>query len=103
VTPSPSEEIHLEPVSNGSTPDNGQMLVLQRVSHPYFFPIVECTIVCLPHHVGKLSEGEFHMLQANVQLFISTAQVQPIVDLIFCVIIVVGYLQQQREQFNHYN
>ena len=47
------------------SPDNGPMLLLQKPSHPYFLPVVEGTKVGLPHHFGKLLQGEFCLLQAD--------------------------------------
>jgi len=41
------------------------MLLLQEPSHPYFLPVVERTIVGLPHLFGKLRHGEFGLLQAD--------------------------------------
>jgi hypothetical protein len=35
-------------------PDNRPMLLLQRPCHPYFLPLVECTLLGLPHPFGKL-------------------------------------------------
>jgi len=75
-------------------PDYGPMLLLQEPSHPYFLPLVERTIVGLPHPFGKFLQGEFSLLQADWRYAICTAQVQRIVALIICIILVVGQLRQ---------
>jgi len=74
------------------------MFYLEESSHPNFLPLVECTIVGLPYPFGKLLQGEFGLLQADCRFPFCTAQVQRIVALIICIIIVVGHLRQ-RGQF----
>jgi len=46
-------------------PDTGPMLLFKTLSHPYCFPLVERTVVCLPHSVGKLLQAEFSLHQAD--------------------------------------
>jgi len=70
------------------------MLFLEEPSHPYFLPLVERTIVGLPHPFGKLLQGEFGLLQADWGFTLCTAQVRRIVALIICIIFVVGNLRQ---------
>jgi hypothetical protein len=45
--------------------DSGPIVLLEKPSHPYFLPLVECTKVWLPDPFGKLLQGEFHFLQAS--------------------------------------
>jgi len=75
-------------------PDNGPMLLLEKPRHPYCLPLVERTIVGLPHPFGKLLQGELRLLQANWGFAFSTAQVRRIVALLSCIIFVVGQLRQ---------
>jgi len=75
-------------------PDNRPLLLLEKLCHPYFLPLVECTVVGLFHPFGKLHQGELRVLQANWGFAFCTAQVRQIVALISCIIFVVGYLQQ---------
>jgi len=70
------------------------MLFLEEPSHPYFLPLVERTMVGLPHPFGKLLEGEFGLLQADWGLTLCTAQVRRIVARIICITFVVGNLRQ---------
>jgi len=70
------------------------MLFLEEPSHPYFLPLVERTIVGLPHLFGKLPQGDFGSLQADWEFTLCTAQVQQIVTLIIGIIFVVGNLRQ---------
>jgi len=63
-------------------PDNGPMLLLEKPRLPYFLPLVEHTIVGLPHPFGKLLQGELRLLQANWGFACSTAQVRRIVILL---------------------
>jgi len=72
--------------------DNGPMLLFQKLNHPFFFPLVEHTIVSLPHPVSKLHPGEFRLVQADWRFPFCAAQVQRIVTLIILIIIVVGHL-----------
>jgi hypothetical protein len=65
--------------------DYGPMLFLQEPSHPYFLALVECTKVRLRLPFGKLLQGEFHLLQADWGLAVSTAQVRRIIALIICI------------------
>jgi len=74
-------------------PENGLMLILNP-SHPYFLPLAECTVVGLPHSVGKLLQQEFGLLEGDSQFAFSTARVQHIIDNLICIIIVVRNLQQ---------
>jgi len=76
-------------------PDYGPMLFLEAPSHPYFLPLVENTIVGLPHPFGKLLQGEFCLLQADWGFTRCTAQVRRIVVLIICIKIVIGNLGQR--------
>jgi len=55
--------------------DNGPMHLLEKPCHPYFLPLVECTVVGLPHSFGKLLQGELHLLQANWGFAFCAAQV----------------------------
>jgi len=57
------------------------MLLLEEPSHPFFLPLVERTIVGLPHLFGTLLQGEFGSLQADWGLTLCTAQVLQIVSL----------------------
>ena len=75
-------------------PDYGKMLFLKEPSHPYFLPLVERTIVGLPHPFGKLLQGEFGLLQADWQFAFCTAQVRRIIAPIISIIIVVEHLRQ---------
>jgi len=75
-------------------PDYGPMLLLQKSSHPYFLPLVECTVICLPHRFGKLREEEFGLLHTDWQLAFCTTQFWGIITPIICIIIVVGNLRQ---------
>ena len=75
-------------------PDNGPMLLLEIPRHPFFLPLVECTVVGLAHHFGKLLQWEFSLLQADWWFAICTAQVRQIVALITYILLVVGHLQQ---------
>jgi hypothetical protein len=61
------------------------MLLLEKPSHPYFLPLVECTQVGLPHPFGKLLQGELHFLQADWGFAFSPGQVQRIIALILCI------------------
>jgi hypothetical protein len=45
--------------------DNGPMLLFEKLSHPYFLPLVECSKVGVPHSCGKLLHREFRSLQDN--------------------------------------
>jgi hypothetical protein len=44
---------------------NGLLLFLAEPSHPYFLPLVESTLVDLPHQCGTLLQGKFSFLQAD--------------------------------------
>jgi len=75
-------------------PDNGPMPLLEKFRHPYFLPLVECTVVGLPHPSGKLLEGELCLLQADWEFAFCDAQVRRIVAPISCIIFVVRHLRQ---------
>ena len=62
--------------------DNGPNLFLEKPSHPSFLPLVEHTKVRLPHSIGKLLQGEFHLLQADCSCAFSPTQVRRIIALI---------------------
>jgi len=68
------------------------MLVLEKPSHPYFLPLVECPKVGLPHPFGKLLQGEFRLLQADWGFAFSPAQVGRIIALILCITFVIRNL-----------
>lgn len=72
--------------------DNGLMLDLAIPHHPYILPPVECTAVGLPHPVGKLPQGELHFLHAKCGFAYRSAQVQPMVAVIGCIMFVIGHL-----------
>jgi len=74
--------------------DNGPMLLVENPRHPYFLPLVECTVVGLPHPFGKLLQGEHRLLQANWGLAFCTAKIRQIVALLSSIIFVVGHLRQ---------
>jgi hypothetical protein len=63
--PSPSAGVHLNAISNSSVLGNRPMLLLEKLSHPYFLPLVECTKIGLPHPFGKLLQGEFRLHRAD--------------------------------------
>jgi hypothetical protein len=65
--------------------DNGLMLLLEKPSRPYFLPLLECTTVGLPHPFGKLLQGEFRLLQTDLDCALSAAQVGRIIALIICI------------------
>jgi len=71
------------------SPDYRPMLLLQEASDTYFLPLVERTIVGLPHSFAKLLYGEFGLLQADWRFTFCTAQVWLIMALIICIIIVM--------------
>ena len=75
--------------------DDGPMLLLKKALHPYLLPLVECTLIGLPHPFGKLLQRELCLLQANWGFAFSTALVRQIVALISCITFVVGHLRQQ--------
>jgi hypothetical protein len=79
------------------------MLLLEKPSQPSFLPFVECTKVRLPHPVGKLLQGEFRFLPAEWGLAFGPAQVQRIVTLIICIVLVIGNLHQWRQIYNPCN
>jgi len=81
-------------------PDNGPMLLLQNLGHPFFLPLVKCTIVGLPHLFGKWIHGEFCLLQADWWFALCTAQVEGIISLVIWIIIVVGNHQQWGHMHN---
>ena len=56
-------------------PDNGPMLLLGKLCHLYFRPLVECTVLGLPQPVGELLQSEFGLLQANWGFAFWTSQV----------------------------
>jgi hypothetical protein len=66
------------------------MIVLVEPNHPHLLPLVEHSIVGLPHHFGKLLQGGFSFLQADSGFTLCTAQVRQIVTLNICVIFVIG-------------
>jgi hypothetical protein len=66
------------------------MLFLEKPIHPDFLPLVEHSIVGLPYPLGKLLQGGFGWLQATREFTLCTAQVQLIVNLITCIILVLG-------------
>jgi len=74
------------------SPDNGPMLPLEKPSHPYFLPLVECTKVGLPHPFDKLLQGEFRLLQADWGFTFSPAQARRIIALIICIEFVIRNL-----------
>ena len=82
-------------------PDYGPMHFLEEPSHPYIVPLVERTIVSLPHPFGKLLQGEFGLLQADCGFTLCTALVWRIVTLIICIIIHVENLRQWGQVHNH--
>jgi hypothetical protein len=51
------------------------MLLVEIPCRPYFFPLVECTIVGLAHRFGKLLQGELRLYRANWGFAFTTAQV----------------------------
>jgi len=77
--------------------DNGQMLFLQKPSHPYFLPLVEGTKVGLPHPFGKLLQGELRLLQADWGLAFGPTQVRRIVNIIICIAFVIGNIWLGRQ------
>jgi len=83
--------------------NNGPMLLLEKPSHPYFLPIVECTNVGLPHPFGKLLQGEFRLLQASWGFSFSPAQVRRIIALIICIEFVIRNLWQRGQVRNPCN
>jgi len=72
--------------------DNGQMLLLETPSHPYFLPLVEWCKVGLPHPLRKLLKGEFRWLQADWGFAFSPVQVRRIIALILCIQFVIRNL-----------
>jgi len=72
--------------------DNGPMLLPEKPSHPYFLPLVDYTNVRLPHHFGKLLQGEFRLLQANWGFAFSRTHVRRIIALIICIEFVIRNL-----------
>jgi hypothetical protein len=56
--------------------DNGLMLSSKKPSHQYFVPLVEFTVVWLPHYVSKWLLEKFGLLQIEWGCAISTFQVQ---------------------------
>jgi hypothetical protein len=52
------------------------MLLVEKSSHPYYLPPVECTKVGLPHPFGILVQREFSFLRADWGFAFSHAQVQ---------------------------
>jgi len=71
------------------------MLFPKEPSHPYFLPLVERTIVGLPHPFGKLFQGvEFSLLRADWGFTLCTTQVRRIVALIICITFFIGNLRQ---------
>jgi hypothetical protein len=84
-------------------PHSGPKLILEEPSHPYFLPLVEQTIVRLPHPFGKLLQGEFGLLQADWRFTFCTAQVRQIIALIICILIIIGYLGQWGKFYNPCN
>jgi hypothetical protein len=63
-------------------PDIGLILFLDKHSHPYIIPLVENSIVCLPHPCGILLQVEFGLHEADRGFTLCTTQVQQIVTLI---------------------
>jgi len=81
-------------------PDNGLMLLPQKPHHSYFLPLVECTVVGLPHPFGKLLQWEFGLLQADCRFAFCTTQVWQIVTLISFIIFDVAHLQKWGQVHN---
>lgn len=63
--------------------DYRPMFLLQKPTLPYFLPCVQHIKGGLPHPVGKL-------LQAGWGFAFGTAEVQPIIELIKCIVFVIG-------------
>jgi len=81
-------------------PDNRRMWHLQTPRHPYHLPCIECTVVGLPHPVGKFLGGEFRWLYTDWGFTFCFTQVQRIISLIICIILVVGNFRQLEQVHN---
>jgi len=75
-------------------PDTGLMLVVQIFSHVWCLLYVEHTIVSQPYPFVKLLQAEYHLVQADWCIALSTAHVRQIMILIIFSIIIVGHLRQ---------
>ena len=96
-------EFTMEPYPSGqfgfiNDPDrqfgNGSVWTRTRTRSDGPEPLLTLTILGLPHRFGKLLQGAFGLLHADWGCTICTAQVQRIVALIICIILVVGNLRQ---------
>jgi len=83
--PSRSAGVHLPTVSHSSSRHNGLTLLLEKPSHSYFVPLVECTKVGLPHPFGKLLQAVFRLLHADWGIAFGPAQVESIIALSNCI------------------
>ena len=72
------------------SPHNGPMLLSKKPSHSYFLPLGDCTKVGLPHPFGKLLLLELHYLQADWGFAFGPAQVRQVIDLIICIVLLLG-------------
>jgi len=81
-------------------PDNGLILLVHKPRNPYFLPLVESTVVGLPHPFGKLLQWEFGLLQADWGFAFCTAKVRRIFALIRCILLVVEYILQTVQVHN---
>jgi len=72
--------------------NNAQILLLQKLSHSYFLPLVEGAIVRLPYPCGKWLQGEFQLVQADWGNAFGTAKVWWIIAFIICIVFVTGHL-----------
>jgi hypothetical protein len=76
------------------------MRCFQKPSDPFIHPLVERTIVGLRRAFNKLLQGEFGLFHADWGLTLCTTQVQQIIALIACIIIVLGILLQVGQVHN---
>jgi len=95
--PSHSAGVYPEPVLYGSVPALWTDASSSETQPPILVPLIESTIVGLPHPFGKSLQGEFGLLQADWQLGFCTAPVWRIVAPINWIIIVVGHLRQSMQ------
>jgi hypothetical protein len=68
--------------------DDAPKLCLQKPSHKYFLPLVEHTVVGLPHSIRKLFIAEFNYLETVW----GTSHVQSIIVLIIGIILIIAIL-----------
>lgn len=81
-------------------PDNGLMFCLLTPSQPNFLPPVECTLVGMPHRFGNFDPAELRLLQDHSRCAFCTVEVQRIVTVIICIIIIKENLQQWTHAHN---